>query len=80
MLAESERFDTLLDQIEQLSPVSRLRLIQRTIQSLIPPAHTEPSQQFIRFGEFAGAEASMSSLEDFTIAELLLSGNRPTNR
>jgi hypothetical protein len=75
MLAESKRLDTLFNQIQQLSPESRLRLIQRTIQSLIPPAPTEQSQPFIRFGEFAGAEASMSSLEDFTIAEW-----QPTNK
>lgn len=68
MLADSQTLEKIFNQIIQLSPEYRLRLVQRIIQSLIPSV---PSQQPrpLRFGEFKGDEAAMSTLEDFAIAE-----------
>jgi len=68
MLADSQTLEKIFNQVIQLSPEYRLRLVQRIIQSLISPA---PSQQLrpLRFGEFKGDEAAMSTLEDFAIAE-----------
>lgn len=67
MLADTQILENILIQVKQLSPEYRLRLVQRIIQTLISP--TLPPPQPIRFGEFSGDEASMSTLEDFAIAE-----------
>jgi hypothetical protein len=68
MLTDTQDLNNILTQVKQLPPEYRLRLVQLIIQTLIPPA---PSQQPrpIRFGEFTGDEASMSTMEDFAIAE-----------
>ncbi|MDX1523845.1 MAG: hypothetical protein R3264_19615 [Anaerolineae bacterium] len=68
MIADTQVLENILTQVKQLSPEYRLRLVQRIIQTLISPA---PSSQLqpIRFGEFSGDEASMSTLEDFAITE-----------
>jgi hypothetical protein len=68
MLADTQILENILTQVKQLSPEYRLRLVQRIIQTLISPAPPQQPQP-IRFGEFSGDEASMSTLEDFAIAE-----------
>jgi hypothetical protein len=68
MLADTQALDKVFDQAKRLSPENRLRLIQRIIQTLVPfSPHEEPRP--LRFGEFGGDEASMSTWEDFSIAE-----------
>lgn len=60
MVADTQILENIFTQVQQLSPEYRLRLVQ--------PVPTQQPQP-IRFGEFAGDEASMSTLEDFAIAE-----------
>ena len=74
MLADTQILENILTQVKQLSPEYRLRLVQRIIQTLISPTPS-PQPQPIRFGEFSGNEASMSTLEEFALAEW-----RPTDR
>ena len=74
MLADTQILENILTQVKQLSPEYRLRLVQRIIQTLISPTPS-PQPQPIRFGEFSGNEVSMSTLEDFALAEW-----RPTDR
>jgi len=68
MIADTQILENILTQVKRLSPEYRLRLVQRIIQTLILPP-PPPQPQLIRFGEFKGAEAAMSTLEDFAIAE-----------
>ena len=68
MIADTQNLENILTQVKQLSPEYRLRLVERIIQTLIVPAPA-PQPQPLRFGEFTGDEASMSSLEDFALAE-----------
>ena len=65
MLADAQVFESILTQVNQLSPEYRLRLIQRVTASLLP----FPSQQSkpLQFGKYKGNR--MSTLEDFAIAE-----------
>ena len=74
MAADTQILENILTQVKQLSPEYRLRLVQRIIQTLISPT-SSPQPQPIRFGEFSGDEASMSTFEDFAIAEW-----RPTGK
>jgi hypothetical protein len=68
MLADGQMLEKIFNQAIQLSPEYRLRLVQRIIQTLISP--TLPQQpRLLRFGEFQGDEAAMSTLEDFAVAE-----------
>ena len=68
MVADTQVLENLLDQAKQLSPEYRLRLVQNILQTLITPTPiTQPRP--IRFGEFSGDKAVMSTLEDFAIAE-----------
>ena len=67
MIANTQILENIFTQVQQLSPEDRLRLAQRIIQSLIPLPVQQP--QLLRFGEFAGDEVSMSTIEDFAIAE-----------
>jgi len=69
MLANTQQIvDKLFSQAKQLSPEYRLRLIQRIIQTLVEPSNL-PESKPLSFGEFAGAENSMSKWDDFAIAE-----------
>jgi len=65
MLADTQVLENILTQVYQLSPESRLRLIQRVTATLLPfpPQDSKPLQ----FGKYKGKR--MSSLEDFAIAE-----------
>lgn len=65
MLADVQVFESIVTQVNQLSPEYRLRLIQRVTASLLPfpPQQSKPLQ----FGKYKGNR--MSTLEDFTIAE-----------
>ena len=65
MLADAQVFESILTQVNQLSPEYRLRLIQRVTASLLP----FPSQQTkpLQFGKYKGNR--MSTLDDFAIAE-----------
>lgn len=73
MLADTQILEKILTQVKQLSPEYRLHLVQRIIQTLISPMPA-PQPQPLRFGEFSGDEAAMSTLEDFAIAEWRPSG------
>jgi hypothetical protein len=68
MLADGQMLEKIFNQVTQLSPEYRLRLVQRIIQTLISPVPPQRPRP-LRFGEFKGDEAAMSTLEDFTIAE-----------
>ena len=68
MLAETQVLDKIFNQVKQLSPEYRLRLVQRIVQTLVSPCSLQEPQP-LRFGEFGGDEASMSTWEDFAIAE-----------
>ena len=65
MLAETQVLENILQQVNQLAPEYRLRLIQRITASLLPftPKKTRPLQ----FGKYKNNR--MSSLEDFSVAE-----------
>ena len=68
MVADTQVLENILTQVKQLSPEYRLRLIQNILQTLIAPTPISQPRP-IRFGEFSGDEASMSTFEDFAIAE-----------
>lgn len=68
MVAETQTLDRIFSEAKHLSPEYRLRLVQRIIQTLVPSSPLQESQP-LRFGEFGGDEASMSTLEDFALAE-----------
>ena len=68
MIADTQNLDRIFSEAKHLSPEYRLRLVQRIIQTLVSPSPPQESQP-LRFGEFGGDEAAMSTLEDFTIAE-----------
>jgi hypothetical protein len=65
MAADADVLDDILKQVNQLSPDSRLRLIQRVTATLIPfPAQDSKPLQFGKY-----KDNRLSSLEDFAIAE-----------
>lgn len=68
MIADSQTLDRIFGEVKHLSPEYRLRLVQRIVQTLVSPSPRQ-EQQPLQFGEFGGDEASMSTLEDFTLAE-----------
>lgn len=68
MLADTQTLDRLFSEARHLTPEYRLRLVQRIIQTLVPSAPLQKSQP-LRFGEFGGDEAAMSTLEDFALTE-----------
>lgn len=68
MVADTQTLDRIFGEAKHLSPEYRLRLVQRILQTLVSfSTLTEP--QPLRFGEFGGKEANMSTMEDFAIAE-----------
>ncbi len=68
MIADTQTLDRLFGEARQLAPEYRLRLVQRIIQTLVSPSPL-PQSNPLRFGEFGGDEAFMSTWEDFAIAE-----------
>lgn len=74
MTANTQTLDRILGEAKHLPPEYRLRLVQEILQTLVSPSPLQEPQP-LRFGEFGGDEASMSTLEDFTLAEW-----RPTNQ
>jgi prevent-host-death family protein len=54
--------------VEKLPPASRLQLVQQVLHSLLPTMVGEQSP-LLRFGEFSGDEANMSTEEDFAMTE-----------
>jgi hypothetical protein len=65
MATEIQVVENIILQVKQLSPESRLRLIQRIIETLKPP-FTHQSK-LLQFGKYKSDK--MSTLEDFSIAE-----------
>lgn len=65
MVADADVLDDILKQVNQLSPDSRLRLIQRVTATLIP--YPVQDSKPLQFGKYK--DNRMSSLEDFAIAE-----------
>lgn len=65
MLADTQVFENIMSQVNQLSPEYRLRLIQRVTASLLPL----PSQKSkpLPYGKYKSDR--MSTLEDFRVAE-----------
>ena len=68
MTADTQILDRIFGEVRHLSAEYRLRLVQRILQTLVSSPSLQESQP-LRFGEFSGDEASMSTLEDFAIAE-----------
>lgn len=68
MIADTQTLDRIFSEARHLTPEYRLRLVQRIIQTLVPPSPLSEPQP-LRFGEFGGDEAAMSTWEDFAIAE-----------
>ena len=68
MLVNIPTVEQLITQVEKLPPASRLQLVQRVLQSLLPTLTVE-QPSILRFGEFSGDESKMSSDEDFIMAE-----------
>lgn len=68
MVADTQTLDRIFGEARHLSPEYRLRLVQRIIQTLVSSSPLQEAQP-LRFGEFGGDEALMSTLDDFTIAE-----------
>ena len=68
MIADTQNLDRIFSEAKHLSPEYRLRLVQKIIQTLVSSSPLQEPQP-LRFGEFAGDEAAMSTLEDFTVAE-----------
>lgn len=68
MLADNQALDKIFSQAKKLPPEYRLRLVQRIIQTLVPYSRLQEPQP-LSFGEFGGDEESMSTWEDFLIAE-----------
>lgn len=68
MVADTQTLDRIFGEAKTLSPEYRLRLVQRIVQTLVSPS-SHPDPQPLRFGEFRGDEASMSTWEDYAIAE-----------
>ena len=68
MLADTKALDRIFSEVRHLAPEYRLRLVQRIIRTLVSPTSL-PAPQPLRFGEFGGDEAAMSTFEDFAIAE-----------
>lgn len=68
MSVDFQQPEALIAQIEKLPPVARLQLVQRVLHSLRLTVIADQSS-ILRFGEFAGDEAKMSTEEDFIMAE-----------
>lgn len=68
MVADTQTLDRIFGEVKHLSPEYRLRLVQRILQTLVSFSTTHEPKP-LRFGEFGGDEANMSSMEDFMIAE-----------
>ncbi len=66
MSAETQLIDNILHQVKQLPPDSRLRLIQRITETLLPPT-PQQTKKPLQYGKYKGQK--MSRLEDFAIAE-----------
>ncbi|MEZ4658025.1 MAG: hypothetical protein R2911_10665 [Caldilineaceae bacterium] len=73
MSVNTPTIEQLVSQAQLLSVRSRLQLIERLVQTVIASQAPEKTR-LLRFGEMGGDVASMSSPEDFAIAEW-----RPTN-
>jgi hypothetical protein len=65
MIAEIEPVEQIVLQVKQLSPVQRLRLIQRITETLLPALASSSTP--LQFGKYQSER--MSTLEDFAIAE-----------
>jgi hypothetical protein len=68
MSVDLQQIEALITEIEKLSPALRLQLVQRVLHSL-PPEGPSDRSAILRFGEFAGEDANMSTDEDFAMAE-----------
>ena len=68
MTTDTQTLDKIFSEARRLTPEYRLRLVQRIIQTLTPSSSLQEPQP-LRFGEFGGDEAKMSTWEDFAIAE-----------
>ncbi|MEZ4714116.1 MAG: hypothetical protein R3A44_43430 [Caldilineaceae bacterium] len=68
MSVNTPTIEQLVTQAQLLSVRSRLQLIERLVQTVIDSQSPEKTR-LLRFDEMGGDAASMSSLEDFAIAE-----------
>lgn len=66
MLADNQTLQRIVTLVDQLSPEYRLRLIQHITETLIPTTKHAASQP-LEYGKYHSD--SMSTLEDFNIAE-----------
>lgn len=65
MMVQSKKIEELVIQSKQLTPESRLRLIQRITDTLIPEQAKRSKP--LQYGKYQ--EGKMSTLEDFALAE-----------
>lgn len=68
IVTDTQTLDKLFGEARHLSPEYRLRLVQRILQTLVSSDSLQDPQP-LQFGEFGGDEASMSTMDDFVIAE-----------
>jgi hypothetical protein len=74
MTTDTQALDKIFSEARRLTLEYRLRLVQRIIQTLAPSSSLQEPQP-LRFDEFGGDEAAMSTWKDFAIAEW-----RPTDK
>ena len=68
MVSDTQVLDKLFSEAQHLAPEYRLRLAQRILQTLVSYRPLQAPQP-LRFGEFGGSDAAMSTLEDFAAVE-----------
>ncbi len=64
---DREVFKQIMIRVQELSPESRLRLIEEIARSIKPAVRTSTDYQYLAYGEFKGNQ--MSTAEDFALAE-----------
>ena len=64
---DREVFKQIMIRVQELSPESRLRLIEEVARSIKPTVRTSTDYKHLAYGEFKGNK--MSTAEDFALAE-----------
>lgn len=64
----AQELETIMTQVERLSPDDQLQLIRRIAEMLASASRAQQPRHLI-YGEFRNASGKMSTEEDFKIAE-----------
>lgn len=64
---DREVFKQIMIRVQELSPESRLRLIEEVARSIKPTIRTSTDYKYLTYGELKGNK--MSTDEDFVLAE-----------